>query len=110
MGSGPFGTIFQPNHRAPPKCPTTTRVRAYSRADERGTSPFLRLVSHADAAHRAHGADQRGTLWRESRIRITRKSGAKILYFPLPGLISLTLSDTISTFGRSSRSDMVISK
>ena len=21
MGSGPFGTIFQPNLRAPPKCP-----------------------------------------------------------------------------------------
>ena len=69
MGSGPFGTIFQPNHRAPPKCPTTTRVRAYSQADERGTSPFPRLVSHTNPAHKAHGADERGTLWREAPIR-----------------------------------------
>lgn len=59
MGSGPFGTIFQPNLPTPPKCPaispkcpTTTRAREYSRADERGTSPFPRLVSHTRRAQR----------------------------------------------------------
>ena len=49
-----------------PKCPTTTPLTTLVGRIDVGHTLILGGVSHSEGRHKAHRADERGTLWRNS--------------------------------------------